>query len=147
MAPGHVFIINGDLTKIACDALLIPTDGVVNITPSWREFLRDKTYPAFFRSRVMPAVPTPAQEPHVWLGNLGQSLLSWTFSAFEETLSEFAHSAVAALKEVSKGSGLSLAQAASRSQHDWYRLRWRRTDEGRAPQSAHRRSRKARRRL
>lgn len=41
--PGHVFIINGDLTKIACDALLIPTDGAVNITASWRQFLHGTT--------------------------------------------------------------------------------------------------------
>ena len=23
---GHVFVINGDLTKLACDAILVPTD-------------------------------------------------------------------------------------------------------------------------
>jgi len=24
--PGHLYIINGDLTRLACDAVLVPTD-------------------------------------------------------------------------------------------------------------------------
>jgi hypothetical protein len=97
---GHLFIVNGDLTKIACDAVLIPTDGLVNITASWRKFLQNKTYPAYFRSRVMRALPAPSKEPHVWLGDLGQSLESWTFEVFETTVREFIENAVPELQKV-----------------------------------------------
>jgi hypothetical protein len=74
VSSGHLFVVNGDLTKIACDALLIPTDGIVNSTASWRAFLADKTYPTFFEfgSRVMRALPASSKEPDIWLGNLGQ---------------------------------------------------------------------------
>ena len=38
---GHLFIINGDLTKVACDAILIPTDERFKIEmPRWRALLR-----------------------------------------------------------------------------------------------------------
>jgi hypothetical protein len=96
-AVGHLFIVNGDLTKIACDALLIPTDGVVNITASWRGFLRNKTYPDRFQTRVMRALPALSREPHVWLGNLGQSSYPWTLDVFEDTVREFVEKAIAEL--------------------------------------------------
>lgn len=37
---GHFFIINGDLNQLACDAVLIPTDGSVHITDSWNLIMR-----------------------------------------------------------------------------------------------------------
>jgi hypothetical protein len=97
---GHVFIVNGDLTKIACDALLIPTDGIVNITESWRMFLHNRMYPDRFASRVMAAGPNPAREPHVWLGNLGQRPGSFGFSVFETTVREFVEKAIPELEKV-----------------------------------------------
>ena len=51
---GHLFVIDGDLTKIACDAWLLPTDSHFDITNSWahifpgdrlvRERVGDKRY-------------------------------------------------------------------------------------------------------
>lgn len=35
-APGHVFVVKGDLTKLACDALIVPTAAEVEITSPWR---------------------------------------------------------------------------------------------------------------
>jgi SIR2-like domain len=99
LSRGHVFIVNGDLTKIACDALLVPTDGIVNITESWRMFLRNRTYPDRFASRVMAASPNPAREPHVWLGNLGQRRGSFGFSVFETTVREFVEKAIPELEK------------------------------------------------
>ena len=32
---GHLFVVHGDLTAIACDAVLIPTDAGFTITSSW----------------------------------------------------------------------------------------------------------------
>ncbi|MFM8602261.1 MAG: SIR2 family protein [Actinomycetota bacterium] len=32
---GHLFVIDGDLTRIACDAWLLPTDDHFDITPAW----------------------------------------------------------------------------------------------------------------
>lgn len=39
---GHLFIMNGDLTKVACDAILIPTDAGLGFTLSWKRLLRGK---------------------------------------------------------------------------------------------------------
>lgn len=36
---GHLFVIDGDLTKVACDAWLLPTDGVCSITTTWHGFV------------------------------------------------------------------------------------------------------------
>lgn len=37
---GHLFVIDGDLTKIACDAWLLPTDNRLSITKAWQGSLR-----------------------------------------------------------------------------------------------------------
>lgn len=33
--PGHVFVVHGDLTRLACDDWLIPTDDTLHVTPPW----------------------------------------------------------------------------------------------------------------
>lgn len=37
-APGHVFVVHADLTKLACDEYLIPTDVHRQVTGHWRAF-------------------------------------------------------------------------------------------------------------
>jgi hypothetical protein len=37
---GHLFVIDGDLTRIACDAWLLPTDERFSITTAWQHSLR-----------------------------------------------------------------------------------------------------------
>lgn len=36
---GHLFVAHGDLTRLACDAVLIPCDGEGWVTPGWRDLL------------------------------------------------------------------------------------------------------------
>ena len=36
---GHLFVAHGDLTKLACDAILIPCDSAGNVNAVWREVL------------------------------------------------------------------------------------------------------------
>jgi len=36
---GHLFVVRGDLTRIACDAVLIPSDSWLNVTGNWRSLL------------------------------------------------------------------------------------------------------------
>ena len=38
---GHLFVIDGDLTKIACDAWLLPTDSDFDITTKWHHIFED----------------------------------------------------------------------------------------------------------
>ncbi len=38
---GHVFVIQGDLTKVACDAWLLPTDINLSVTQPWHRVLGD----------------------------------------------------------------------------------------------------------
>ncbi len=40
--PGHVFLTQGDLTQLNCDAWLLPTDVSLGVTPSWPPELRDR---------------------------------------------------------------------------------------------------------
>lgn len=41
---GHLFI-SGDLTQLACDAILVPTDATFHITKHWRKLLRGNELP------------------------------------------------------------------------------------------------------
>lgn len=36
--PAHLFVTRGDLTRLACDAWLLPTDRLLTISPEWRAF-------------------------------------------------------------------------------------------------------------
>lgn len=40
---GHLFIINGDLTKLACDAVLLPTDESFRIEDAWHDLVNDRS--------------------------------------------------------------------------------------------------------
>ena len=44
---GHLFVIDGDLTKIACDAWLLPTDDDFDITELWWPILTGKDTPTY----------------------------------------------------------------------------------------------------
>lgn len=39
LVTGHVFVVRGDLTKLACDALLVPTAAQLDVTEHWRAVL------------------------------------------------------------------------------------------------------------
>lgn len=45
VVPGHLFIIDRDLTKLACDAILAPIDVVFKIEPRWDHLLDGQLYP------------------------------------------------------------------------------------------------------
>ena len=97
---GHLFIVNGDLTKIACDALLIPTDTAFDITESWNGFLADRILPTSWSDDDVQPLDFVSQEPWIWLGNIGQPGDSWGFSTFEPTVREFVGKASAAVQSV-----------------------------------------------
>lgn len=52
---GHLFVIHGDMTKLACDGVLIPCDDNGNITRVWERFFalgrrQAGDRPSWFRS-------------------------------------------------------------------------------------------------
>jgi hypothetical protein len=75
-SSGHLFVIDGDLKQLACDAILIPTDDRLTITDKWASFsgmdrpgvLGDQKFPTGQRSMPMPG---HIDGPQVWLGNIG----------------------------------------------------------------------------
>ncbi|MGA5541276.1 SIR2 family NAD-dependent protein deacylase [Mycobacterium sp. NPDC051198] len=95
---GHLFIINGDLTKIACDAVLVPTDGGLRIEPHWDGLVDgyrheipnswDELPTPWDRRNVAPLSKRHGQ-PHVWLGNIGQLGDKSNFTTFAPTVKEF----------------------------------------------------------
>lgn len=48
-AQGHVFVIRGDLTKLACDAVLLPCDSQLNINTVWSPLLPEGLEPGSYR--------------------------------------------------------------------------------------------------
>lgn len=98
---GHLFIINGDLTKVACDAVLVPTDQSVYVENHWRPFLRSRNYSkpgAWEPGDVF--LSADEKMPHVWLGNIGQPGDHSDFSVFAPTVDAFVAKATAKVDEV-----------------------------------------------
>jgi hypothetical protein len=87
--PGHVFIVRADLTKLACDAWLLPCDETLIVSPGWHETLppslRDRLgsdsrldirVPAGWgndgiRARRLTEWNSADDEPQPWLVNTG----------------------------------------------------------------------------
>lgn len=87
---GHLFVIRGDLTLIACDAFLAPTDPVGHVRRSWLKdhsplaacvdddgYLAGPTARAWADRGDAPVVLVAATgarngEPEVWLGDVGR---------------------------------------------------------------------------
>lgn len=86
---GHLFIVHGDLTAIACDAILVPTDEYFNIEETWDALaLKAPQPPSWGNSKVMPA-RTALGEPQIWLGNIGRPGNAMDFAEYEPAIREF----------------------------------------------------------
>lgn len=97
---GHLFIINGDLTKVACDAILIPTSEQMRLR-RWKGFL-DKHHneelarlraEGFGDNRVL-CLARIGTEPRIWLGNVGQFGNGSDFSVFAAYVEDFVSKAL-----------------------------------------------------
>ncbi|KAA0098909.1 SIR2 family protein [Mycolicibacterium sp. P1-18] len=100
---GHLFIINGDLNQVACDAVLIPTDGTVHITDSWNLIMRGKRAPRSFGRKLVVHIRSESGHPQIWLGNVGQAGSQSDFELFKPTVREFVKQAVEQLRTVDDG--------------------------------------------
>lgn len=100
MISGHLFIVNSDLTKIACDAILVPTDKKLNIESHWKELTDTLEFSGPFDSFVLPTTSKEGRKPqrHVWLGNIGQPRDDSDYSVFVPALREFILAAKAELE-------------------------------------------------
>lgn len=71
--PGHLFVILGDLNKVACDAVMIPTDDSFTIEKAWKQTIPDGLSGwSWNGNRVIRAsLDDRDAVPRVWLGNVG----------------------------------------------------------------------------
>ena len=53
--PGHLFVVRSDLTQLACDAWLVPTDAWLTIEAPWTDVLPDRTAPGQGLREAAPA--------------------------------------------------------------------------------------------
>lgn len=97
VVSGHVFVVNGDLTKIACDALLIPTDSSFSFRPAWKAFVEPHRAHFKWSSGSMLLLPPQSGSPDVWLGNIGQQGNHSGSVVFEDFVSEFVQAALSEL--------------------------------------------------
>lgn len=107
---GHLFIIDGDLTKVACDALLIPTDGSFDITPHWLPYLvttghgeqifdlQEDPWTGWSGSNMV-ALTRREKEPQIWLGNIGEYGQTSSFDVFAPKIEEFVLTSVEAHRD------------------------------------------------
>ncbi|CAM4090658.1 hypothetical protein MB901379_03046 [Mycobacterium basiliense] len=96
---GHLFVIEGDLTKIACDAILIPTDDEFRINNHWAKFLDGDHRSELAKFRTDPSgswgfsqvksLECVEKKPQVWLGKVGLADGQLDFTNLEPTVREF----------------------------------------------------------
>ncbi|MFI5509110.1 SIR2 family NAD-dependent protein deacylase [Mycobacterium sp. NPDC051804] len=109
---GHLFVIDGDLTKLACDAILIPTDESFKIEPEWRVIksahraqiaeLRREAPHSWGGHRTLH-LDQRQKHPWVWLANVGQLGHRRSFAdAFKPAVTEFVERAAKSLKADSR---------------------------------------------
>lgn len=85
---GHFFVVDGDLTKIACDAWLLPTDSSFSVTRSWAKAI-GLSGPEILRERAWTSgeFARPYREidcSKVWLGKVGgQGTEGFVAAAFQ----------------------------------------------------------------
>ncbi|MFA9430790.1 SIR2 family protein [Egicoccus sp. AB-alg2] len=69
--PGHVFVVRGDLTQLACDAVLVPTTTDLSVTGAWRSLVDEVPDPPSSwpnEPLLLPARDDDGRgQPRVWL--------------------------------------------------------------------------------
>ena len=107
---GHLFIINGDLTKVAADAILIPTDRAFKIEPAWQELVWPKMdqikHHSLWKSTDwgeagIVELPDSPLEPRVWLGDIGRVGNHSNWTEFAPVVEEFIETAAASSRSIS----------------------------------------------
>jgi hypothetical protein len=85
--PGHVFLVHGDLTKLSCDAWLVPSSDTPRRPGSlWRHAVKDTPPPGTptswrqVRGRVLPWEPLQPNHPCPWL----VLTINWDDSSVED---------------------------------------------------------------
>jgi hypothetical protein len=97
--PGHVFLLHGDLTRLACDAWLMPTDARLRVLSTWRRWPPNAPPPlpdeapsrswVSGKTRVMKLRGWPEANPRPWLVNVGageKERVEWFVAGAEEFL-------------------------------------------------------------
>lgn len=107
--PGHLFITRGDLTTLACDAWLVPTDAALTIEHHWVAHVAnprptpDHAWRTVSR-RAMPTGPVREDDPTPWLVNVGAvtgTLAGWHVDGVREWVA----AAAASLRDVAPRNG------------------------------------------
>ncbi|GGI06939.1 SIR2 family protein [Egicoccus halophilus] len=69
--PGHVFVVRGDLTQLACDAVLVPTTETMSVSGAWRALVGEPPAPGTSwpdePQRISAATVDDPARPQVWL--------------------------------------------------------------------------------
>jgi hypothetical protein len=112
--PGHVFVVRGDLRKLACDAWLVPCSRKARPGHEW--FLAGYTGPREGKPfseggpRVQPLLDSAPGRPRPWLGHIGsrRQPVSWYADGAAEFLDAAAREIAAAGEPPLFGRGRSL---------------------------------------
>lgn len=85
---GHLFIVHGDLTAIACDAIFVPTDSSFTFTESWDSLELVRPSEGWAGRKVIRYRAKPG-EPELWLGEIGRPGHDNVFADFEPAITDF----------------------------------------------------------
>lgn len=98
MSVGHVFAIRADLTHLACDDIVVPTDRFLDVSDHWLEVLGgrrpqhvdlDVDREAWEKQRFARFTQVPDDGPRVWLvdtGGTGVEPVDWYTEALRNVL-------------------------------------------------------------
>jgi hypothetical protein len=68
--PGHIFVVRSDLTQLACDAVLVPTDEALSVSAAWESIVDRVPSPAAGwpdRPLLLPGPGDEGRARQVWL--------------------------------------------------------------------------------
>ena len=103
---GHLFIIEGDLTQLACDAILVPSSLALGLKgwPNLKNIDRTQAWDQSQRLMLArSAQRNDGQHPAVWFGNVGLPGDSAFFAAFEAIVTDYVTAAAVAAQAVDGG--------------------------------------------
>ncbi|GJF12684.1 SIR2 family protein [Mycolicibacterium cyprinidarum] len=95
--PGHLFIVDGDLTKLACDAVMVPTDSRFTIEPKWNPLVDRDQLPDSWDDEVVLLHRRGESQPWVWLADVGLPGEHSDFTPFAPKIRAFVEMASAAI--------------------------------------------------
>lgn len=95
---GHLFVCHADMTRLACDAVVVPCDSRLNVVEVWRPFLPSRITAGDMPGWVRMADSLSADNPHLSVEGISGSLTEVVVTADLATVEQLVANVVEAVR-------------------------------------------------